>query len=57
VLLKKLEYIGSDHFPMLMDLCFEKEVDNAVNQETPDREDNENVEKKVEQGLEKESQV
>lgn len=57
VQLKKLEYIGSDHFPMLMDLCLEKEVDHAVNQEEADQEDHENVEKKIEQGLEKESQV
>lgn len=50
VKLEKLESIGSDHFPMFIELSFEPDGDNTNGQENTDSEENEEVEEKIEEG-------
>jgi endonuclease/exonuclease/phosphatase (EEP) superfamily protein YafD len=50
VQLQKLEATGSDHFPMLMEVCLEEKRDHSQHQEPADEEDLENVEEKIEEG-------
>ncbi|TCO11097.1 endonuclease/exonuclease/phosphatase family protein [Natronoflexus pectinivorans] len=48
--LKKLEDIGSDHFPLLIGLNFEPEEDNTEDIEKPDADEKAEVEEKIENG-------
>ncbi len=48
--LQKLEAVGSDHFPMLMDICLEEQADHSQNQEPADQEDKKEVEEKIQEG-------
>lgn len=48
--LEKLKAIGSDHFPMLMDICLEEQVDHSENQEPVDEEDKQEVHEKIQEG-------
>lgn len=48
--LRKLDAIGSDHFPMMMDICLEHNRDHSENQEPVDSEDIQNVEEKIQDG-------
>lgn len=51
VYLKKLENIGSDHFPLLVALNYEPDGDNTEEQEKPDASEVAEVEKKIEDGF------
>lgn len=48
--LEKLKAIGSDHFPMLMDICLEPQHDHSEDQKTADQTDKQEVHEKIEQG-------
>jgi endonuclease/exonuclease/phosphatase (EEP) superfamily protein YafD len=50
VKLEKLQAVGSDHFPIQLDVCLEESVDHSQNQDSVDGEDLENVEEKIEDG-------
>lgn len=47
VKLQKLEDVGSDHFPMMMDLCLEPSQDHAQGQEQATEDDKETVRQKI----------
>lgn len=46
----KLERIGSDHYPMIINLSFEPADNNARELEKTDGEEEEEVEEKIEKG-------
>lgn len=48
--LKKLEAIGSDHYPILIALNYEPDDDNKEDLEKTDSEENQEVEEKIEEG-------
>lgn len=50
--LAKLEDIGSDHFPILVELSYEPSDDNTADTENTDAKENEEVEEKIEEGKE-----
>jgi endonuclease/exonuclease/phosphatase (EEP) superfamily protein YafD len=50
IALKKLESIGSDHFPILVALNYEPDDDNTEGQEKTDAGEEEEVEEKIEDG-------
>lgn len=47
--MEKLESIGSDHFPLLIGLCFEPEKDNSEDLETADKKEEAEVEEKIDE--------
>lgn len=51
--LKRLENIGSDHYPIMIELNLEPGDDNALDMEKTDAEENREIEKKIEVGKEK----
>lgn len=53
VQLQKLPDIGSDHFPIMMEVCMETEADYSKNKENIDKEDIKDVNEKIDEGLEK----
>ncbi len=55
VTLKKLEDIGSDHFPLLIGLNYEPDEDNTEGMEKTSAEENAEVEEKIEDGKEESS--
>ncbi len=50
--LKKLEDIGSDHFPLLIGLNYEPDTDNSKGLEKTDASEEAEVEEKIEEGME-----
>jgi endonuclease/exonuclease/phosphatase (EEP) superfamily protein YafD len=48
--LKKLESIGSDHFPLLVGLSYEPDTDNTEDVEEADADEEKEVEEKIEEG-------
>lgn len=53
IALKKLEHIGSDHFPILVALNFEPDDDNAEDQDETGAGEEAEVEEKIEDGMDK----
>jgi endonuclease/exonuclease/phosphatase (EEP) superfamily protein YafD len=50
VRLERLPDIGSDHFPMMLELCYEEDRDHAKNKALADSSDKAEVEEKIEDG-------
>lgn len=50
VRLERLTSVGSDHYPMFLELCYEKNREHVKNKPEADEEDKNEVEEKIEEG-------
>jgi hypothetical protein len=51
ITIEKLEKIGSDHFPIMVELTYEPESDDTEDLEKSDAEEDNEVEEKIEDGM------
>ena len=51
VKLERMPGVGSDHFPILLEVCYEDGENHVQNKSNPDQEDKEEVEVKISEGM------